>query len=134
MLKINPKMTDAFRQYYGVKRPSQSIQPTTLANRILYFMANQKAIEVVYLDAGDKVQSFLLRGQDTLAKIQKEQGEGFILVHRGYLVNPMALTGVFPVSADAYGCSVQGTGAVLPVSRRQVKAARSAYASLNVHV
>lgn len=131
MLRRNPNMLNPFMQYYACRQASHAVIPSCLAHQIVYAEAKEKIIEVYYLDSGNKPKSFILPASASLSQIISEHGDGFIKVNRNYLVNTVALTGVFPVGPKEFGCSVTGFGGVIPVSRRSAVTAVRVYKSMN---
>lgn len=127
MLRVNPKMLEAFRPYIGHTNRIHPVAPSVLAHRIAFAEAKDKMIEINYFDAGDKARVMLLAGRDSLKTIMATHGSGFVQISRNYIVNLEALEAVFPTSDTSYGCSVKGFPGVLPISNRSVKAVRSAF-------
>lgn len=131
-MRVNPVMLEAFKLYSAPKRKYQEVPFTTLAHRIIYAESKDKGIDLYYLDNKDKLCSLVISGETSLTQLVNTHGAGFVRVGRSLLVNTVAMTGVFPISEKNYGCSVTGSGVILPVSRRCVKAAKLAFASINV--
>lgn len=131
MLRRNPNMLNPFQQYFAWRQGSHAVIPSCLAHQIVYAEAKEKIVEVYYLDSGNKPKSFVLSAHTSLSQLVADHGDGFIKVNRNYLVNTVALTGVFPTSDKETGCSVTGFGGVIPVSRRSAITASRIYKSLN---
>lgn len=131
MLRRNPNMLNPFQQYYASRQSSHAVIPSCLAHQIVYAEAKEKVVELFYLDSGGKPKSFVLPSSMSLSQLVADHGDGFIKVNRNFLVNTVALTGVFPTSDKETGCSVTGFGGVIPVSRRSAITASRIYKSLN---
>lgn len=130
-MRVNPNMLDPFKLYTAPKTRLTSVPASTLAHRILYAYASDKVVELHYLDNMDKHRSLVVTGETSLTQLKIAHGAGFVLVNRNLLVNTVAMSGVFKTGDKTFGCSIHGSGAVLTVSRRSIKAVRAAFASVN---
>lgn len=99
----------AARSHQGVK--------LVAVDDILFFMAEQKYVNVVSMDSEDLIE-------ESLKSLEQEFGDRFVRIHRNALIAKNAISGL-QKGADASHCLVvKNSDKILDVSRRHLPAVR----------